>query len=272
MKHSSLLSIKTFSEFTGVNQSTLRYYDKIGLLSPAERGENNYRYYTPFQSVTLSFINVLSSLGIPLSTIKEMAEHRSPEHILDLLAQQEYSLDKQLNELNTAYSIVHIFRSNIQSGLQARENDISVQRLEETKIIFGQTNEFDQDRTYYDAFMKFCRSAHRYGIDLRYPIGGYHFNMDEFLERPGQPNKFFSFDPTGNSVTKAGDYLVGYYRDFYGEFGDFPEKMRDYAQAHSLTLGGPVYTVYLLDSVSVQDPKQYLSQVYMPLLGEESGE
>ena len=78
MKDPTLLSIKAFAKYTGAKQSTLRFYDEIGLLSPSERGEeNNYRYYRPSQSMTLSFINVLIELGVPLADIKEMSDGRT---------------------------------------------------------------------------------------------------------------------------------------------------------------------------------------------------
>jgi len=41
MDERTLLSIRDFSDFTGGNQSILRYYDEIDFLPPASRGENN---------------------------------------------------------------------------------------------------------------------------------------------------------------------------------------------------------------------------------------
>ena len=41
----SHMSIKEFSRLTGISRELLRFYDKIGLLTPESRGENNYRYY-----------------------------------------------------------------------------------------------------------------------------------------------------------------------------------------------------------------------------------
>ena len=48
MDKSTMLSIREFADFTGINESTLRYYHKIGLFSPSRRGENRYYlYYLP---------------------------------------------------------------------------------------------------------------------------------------------------------------------------------------------------------------------------------
>ena len=257
----SLISIKKFSEFSGVKQSTLRYYDKIGLLSPQIRGENNYRYYTPIQCVTLNFISVLSDLGIPLATIKKISDSRTPERILELLTQQESKLDYQLRELQKTYSIIHTFRNNILTGLSIQESDITVQKFEETRIAFGVPTDFKNDETYYRTFTKFCNSAEQFGIDLRYPIGGYYDNIDSFLKSPGHPDRFFSLDPTGASKRPAGQYLVTYNRGYYGEFDDVPKKITEYAQEHQLTFSGPLYAIYLLDEISIADYNKYLVQL-----------
>ncbi|MCL2123438.1 MAG: MerR family transcriptional regulator, partial [Desulfovibrionaceae bacterium] len=116
MEHSTMLSIKDFANFTGINESTLRYYDQIGLVSPSYRGKNRYRYYLPPQVITINFIKVLTKLGVPLSVIKEMMKHRTPQDMLALLAQQENKLDMRLLDLQTAYSIIHTYRENIQAG------------------------------------------------------------------------------------------------------------------------------------------------------------
>ena len=45
MKDRYYMTIKEFSNITGIKSQTLRYYDQIGLFSPEHRGENGYRYY-----------------------------------------------------------------------------------------------------------------------------------------------------------------------------------------------------------------------------------
>ena len=261
MDSSTLLSIKNFSEFTGIKQSTLRYYDEIGLLSPVARGENNYRYYTPDQIIVLNFIKVLINLNVPLSTIKDLLINRTPESILELLGQQEIKLDAQLHALQTAYSVVHTFRENIQAGLLADISKFSVRVLEETSVIIGDTNTFDETGIFYKPFIEFCNKAEEKRINLDYPIGGYHESFDAFYKTPGQPDRWFSLDPRGNYKRQAGLHLVGYTQGYYGVFGDLPQKMVDYAQAHDLMIHGPVFVIYLLDEVSMIDPSKYLAQI-----------
>jgi len=261
MDNTTLLSIKEFSKFTGVSQSTLRYYDEIGLISPISRGENNYRYYVPFQIILLNYINVLIDLGVPLSTIKDMNKCRTPDNVIDLLSRQEGKLDHQMHELRTAYSIIHIFRKNIQNGLTAAAGEVAVKEMGGTRYILGPKADFTNTKSFYKPFIDFCNSATEYRINLRYPIGGYHDSMANFLKAPGQPDRFFSLDPLGNCAGKEGKYLVGYRRGYYGEFGDVPQKMAAYAEEHNLAFSGPVFVLYLLDEISMIEPEEYLSRI-----------
>jgi len=261
MDASTLLSIKDFSRFSGVQQSTLRYYDEIGLLIPAARGENNYRYYLPFQIIILNFINVLIDLGVPLAAIKYMCQNRTPESMIELLGQQENKLDHRLHELRTAYSIIHTFRDNIQRGLFAHDGTIKIEEVDDIYYVLGPANDFKDQGSFYETFINFCNSADEYRINLRYPIGGMHYDFNTFLQAPSQPNKFFSLDPLGNRVWPAGQYLVGYRRGYYGEFGDLPQKMIAYAEEHGLTFKGNLFVIYLLDEISIVEPDQYLSRI-----------
>jgi len=264
MDEGTLLSIKDFSDFTGVNQSTLRYYDEIDLLPPASRGDNNYRYYAPFQIIKLNYINVLVDLGVPLSVIKEMNTDRTPEKIVELLTRQEANLDKMLHDLHTAYSIIHTYRKNIQHGVNAHHGLVRVEEFDETRLVLGHMNNFEKNNdTFYEEFVRFCMAAEKRRMNLRYPTGAYHEEIKQFMEEPHRPDRWFSLDPLGNTVRPAGKYLVGYCRGYYGEFGDIPHKMQEYAKEHNLVVKAPVYVVYLLDEISIVKPEQYLSRISM---------
>ena len=80
------------------------------------------------------------------------------------------------------------------------------------------------------------------------------------MNAPNRPEHFFSIDPIGADLRKAGDYLVGFSRSYYGDYGDLPQRMADYAKENNIKISGPVYTMYLFDEICVQDPSQYLAQ------------
>lgn len=256
-----LLSIKKFSKLTGITESTLRFYDKIGLLSPTIRGGNNYRYYSPLQTITANCIKVLSGVGVHLSFIKQVSKSRTPHDILNLFINREYELNSQLLKIQKAYSVIHAYRENIQIGTLAKENSISIQDMNDFYFRVGKPNDFSKSNSFHEPFMDFCNSSSQYNIDLGFPVGGYHEDISAFLNAPAQPSKFFSQDPHGNSLRKAGQYLVAYQRGYYGEFGDTPQKILAYAQEKGFAFCGPVYSLYVLDEICMTESSQYLCQI-----------
>ena len=67
------LKIKEFSQLCQVTVKTLRHYEKIGLLMPAEVDEwTGYRYYCVSQMQTLNSIRVLKEIGFSLEEILDL--------------------------------------------------------------------------------------------------------------------------------------------------------------------------------------------------------
>jgi len=280
------LSVKEFSKLSGIEQTTLRYWDDIGLFSPAKRDpDNNYRYYSPQQIISVNFITILSELNIPLKTIGELERARTPAKIVELIETQEMILDMEMRRLREAYSVIHARRQMINYGMTLAEgfyevdgrkaerapesgkgswvdeNAIAVLVREERNYIQGPLNEWPEDGSFYEPFVKFCDAAEDMRLNLNYPIGALHDSYDEFLKAPGQPNHFISLDPTGNRIRKKGKYMVGFSRGFYGVFNNIAERMEVYAKKHKIKTSGPVYAMYLLDEVCIRDPEEYLVQV-----------
>src|SRR3990167_835995 len=76
--------VKELSKLTKVTVQTLHHYDRIGLLKPSVRLDNNYRVYSEADLLKLQQIIALKFFGFELSQIKillaeavDMVEHFS---------------------------------------------------------------------------------------------------------------------------------------------------------------------------------------------------
>jgi len=258
-----LLSIKEFSKITGVETSTLRYWDEIGLFSPVKRNrETNYRYYSLVQIIALNFVTVLTDLDIPLKTVAELRDERDPEKFLDLMDRQEKKMDMEIRALRHRYSIIHARRELINSGLKVQEGQLSIEHRESMPVILWPPNVYSEDGdTFIETLAAFIPKTGQHNINLSYPVGGYFEKFDSFKKGPDKPDNFISVDPVGAHMIKEGDYLVGYTRGFYGEMGDLPIRMQTYIKEHDLRFAGPVYVLYLHDEICLIDPNQLLVQV-----------
>ena len=69
-----MYKIGELAKLCGVNNDTLRFYEKSGLLSPSNRTDSGYRLYTEKDKQALQFIIRAKKVGFNLSDIKELLE------------------------------------------------------------------------------------------------------------------------------------------------------------------------------------------------------
>ena len=67
-----MLKIGDLKERTGVNVSTLRYYENLGLLQPALRSDSGYRYFTDNAVQRVLFIKKAQTLNFSLTEIQQI--------------------------------------------------------------------------------------------------------------------------------------------------------------------------------------------------------
>lgn len=92
-------SIADVARMSGITARTLRHYDDIGLLEPAYRGINGYRYYKEEQLLRLQQILVLRELGMSLTEIAEAVD--SEPDTLAALKRQQVRLLEECNRLTS---------------------------------------------------------------------------------------------------------------------------------------------------------------------------
>ncbi|MCL1848636.1 MAG: MerR family transcriptional regulator [Clostridiales bacterium] len=255
-------TIQEFAQLSGIEASTLRYWDDIGLFSPVKRNpENNYRYYSLAQLLALNFVTVLSDLDFPLKTIAELRNDRDPEQFLRILDKHEKEMDMEMRRLRQQYSIIHARRELINYGMRVDENEIAVMHRDDLPIMLWPDNEYGENDTFVEALATMISQATSRRINLSFPVGGHFDSIEALAKNTAQPQRFFSIDPTGRDLRQAGDYLIGFSRGYYADMGDLPQRMVAYAQENNVTISGPVYAIYLFEEICMQNVDEYLVQL-----------
>jgi MerR family copper efflux transcriptional regulator len=98
------MTIGQAAQRSGVPPKTIRYYESVGLVGPAARGENNYRGYGETEVDTLRFINRARALGFSLKEIEALLalyrDRRRPSREVKRLALRHIDdLDRKIAEL-----------------------------------------------------------------------------------------------------------------------------------------------------------------------------
>ena len=90
------LTIGQMAKLNNVTEQTLRLYDKMGLLVPVSRDdENGYRFYDIKQSAQLDMIQYMKSLGMQLKDIKEQLDNLYIPNIKNILRQKQRQIEEE---------------------------------------------------------------------------------------------------------------------------------------------------------------------------------
>ncbi|MDR1016246.1 MAG: MerR family transcriptional regulator [Coriobacteriales bacterium] len=271
MRKSELLSIKQFSELTGIPASTLRYYDKNGIFRPQHKDVNGRRSYQVMQANVAATIKFLASADVPLDLIRlYMARRDDHAASYELLDQQEYAISAQIDKLQQARASVATLKNMIHESDNVSDLDaFTIKRLNERHVAFATVNQPYRPGAYVPAFLKAWRTMEKQGYKGDFPLGGYTRDFADFLSRPWCPDRFFSLNPRGLQLLPAGLYLVGYCRGNYGESEGLRERLEDYVKAEGLSPRGGVYRLYIQNEATCTDPDRYLSKI---MIGLQAGE
>jgi DNA-binding transcriptional MerR regulator len=60
---------------SGQSRDTIRYYERLGLITPPQRGDNGYRLYDERAVIELNFIAKAQEVGFTLQQIKPSMAH-----------------------------------------------------------------------------------------------------------------------------------------------------------------------------------------------------
>lgn len=95
-----LLSIGEVSRMKGVSPKSLRYYEQLGILTPARVDEHSgYRYYAMSQMIVVDVIITCIELGIPL---KSLTDYRKPDGLLDIASLLEKGRETAIDNIRKA--------------------------------------------------------------------------------------------------------------------------------------------------------------------------
>jgi DNA-binding transcriptional MerR regulator len=74
MKTENGMTIQQVAKETDLSVHTLRYYERIGLISPVSRASNGHRRYTTDDVGWFGFLKKLRATGMPIAKMKQYAD------------------------------------------------------------------------------------------------------------------------------------------------------------------------------------------------------
>lgn len=108
------MNIGNAAEITGVPAKTIRYYESIKLIPPADRLENGYRDYSEHDIQTLQFIHRARKLGFTIKDVGNLLalwqdKKRASAEVKSLALTHIDQLNERINELEVIRgTLIHL--------------------------------------------------------------------------------------------------------------------------------------------------------------------
>ncbi len=127
-----MLTIGDLAKATGANISTIRHYERVGLLSPPQRTDGNQRRYRQEDRARLSFITRSRDLGLSIDAIRDILLLAAPGAMS--ATEADRIIEEQLSVIRTKITQLQTLegelrRLSAQAGNNRDGYDALVRRL-----------------------------------------------------------------------------------------------------------------------------------------------
>ncbi|MDR0500718.1 MAG: MerR family transcriptional regulator [Coriobacteriales bacterium] len=258
-----LLTISELAYFSRTTRDTLLFYDKIGLIKPTTRTENNYRYYSHDKIATVNLIRTLQMFGMQLDEIRGIIDHREPKLFLEMCKDFSKYLDGRIDEMQREKAVLNTLRKMIEDSIDINEKEINYAYHKAESIYIGPRNDYSKGKSDYDnliAFYEYCRQKNP-EMNLNWAAWGI-FNGERIKKRDWRwPDHYYFARPNSPDEKPAGWYVTAYTRGDYSCTGDGYERLLRYIFANGLDIIGNAYEDYVLNELVEPDPQNYLIRI-----------
>ncbi|MCB1843562.1 MAG: MerR family transcriptional regulator [Halioglobus sp.] len=105
------MNISEAARRSGLSTKTIRYYEDIDLIAPAQRGDNGYRRYDTAAVEELHFLARAREVGFDLKECRQLLgllrdSHRQSRHARDLVLEKSAQLGRRIQQLRAMQSVL----------------------------------------------------------------------------------------------------------------------------------------------------------------------
>lgn len=108
-----MLKVQQIADRVGLPSRTVRYYDRIGLVSPGERTEAGYRLYGAEDEGRLRFVKQAKALGFSLEDIRGLMAAAERNCCGDVLPELDRLLEEKISETDAKIAELRAFRERL---------------------------------------------------------------------------------------------------------------------------------------------------------------
>lgn len=272
MKSNGLFKIGEMSKIFHISVSSLRHYEKIGLLAPEYTDvQTGYRYYSTRQFETLDTIRYLRKLGLPLSEISSFVNNRSLADIKRLLELQLTQVRRQLSELGAVEKQIENRLSQIDRGHEQSMDTVTEQILPARRLaVLDRRLDPEDDTALVLAIRELAGEDNRALVFLgKIGVG---VSVESLRHRTVRPCDFL-FVVLEENEEHSGKVLslpesrglslrfIGGHDKAVANYG----KLFRYLDEHGLSPDGPALEITMIDQGFTSNASEFLTEIQLPL-------
>jgi effector-binding domain-containing protein len=267
-----VLKIGDFSKLSLVSVKTLRYYDEIGLLKPAQVDEwSGYRYYSASQMPRLNRILALKDLGMSLEQIARLLDEGLPaEQIRGMLRFQLAEIEQRVQDDKGRMVRVEARLKHIE-----REGKLPVYEVILKKLPAQNVAQVRRVLPNYGCLGQLFGELFGYLGPSGTPPAGppwaiYH--DPEFKDRDVDIEVAVpvsgKIDGPGSVRTRelaCGDFACAIHQGPYESIGEAYNTVMAWVEPNGYRLNGPVRECYVHGPAETQNPAEYVTEIQAPV-------
>ena len=261
-------TVSEISRLYGIGIDSLRYYEKIGALSP-RRGENNYRLYSLKDIYRLNVIRDLLMLGFSMKQIGEYLDCQNMESTLSMLEQEKEKVRQQrerLKRIERAIEerVAHLEKyEKIEVGsyqclrCQARyclQLNAEIRRDEEMDYAVKRLQKRHEDKIRSLGEREIGASVSPQDVKN----GIYNLFHSVFIILDEIPE---DGERDGLLVLPEGEYLTVYYRGSYRQSPQRILELMEEAERRGLKIEGDILEWYPVDNRYTVEPQEFVTRL-----------
>lgn len=265
-------SIGQMSKLHNIPIKTLRYYDEIGLFSPAFiNKDNQYRYYTTEQFEYLSIIVYLKGMGVSLKQIKNHLSDRNIDGYLQLLEEQKRNAQEKINELNAIIS-------RVESRITEVNETFHSKSIGEVRKVWIKPRQIIQlsERLENEMDIELGIRKLETGLNTSHQIFigkvGLTISKENIMRENYQEyNSLFIIldnDITVNHMTETiagGDFACISFRGLRKDSFAYYQKLKDYIRINHLEIDGNSIERVIVDEYLTNDKDRFFTEIQIPI-------
>lgn len=273
MKEKYLVS--EIAKYFGVTNDTIRYYDKLGIISPSKDKNNNYRYYSRGDIICFSYVFELKNIELPLKEINTMLNDSSLEYAASVIEDHERRIEDKIKKLQQLKSVINDYRKCFNNAI---ENIDVIKISENPNIIYRQIEEPNgsviENMSYFQnltmmhvPLFTFCidkelflsemfynnikesRKYYKYALSLK--------DEEELISKEDFPHKDFN-------IIKPKKWLTSVVKFYTNKDYSAILKIREYVEQNCIEIDGPVLLRAISFKNNIYNNYDYY-EVYIPI-------